>query len=102
MYIHRPAVSVAISNTILVYIYPTLTHFVGGAVPPPLSATDAASAASAALRLLAMPRCTTAYHAPPESAIARPRMACHDFASPKKIMLITTTTTCAPPSGNDR
>ena len=42
-----------------------------------------------------MPLCTAPYHAPPERAMARPRMACHDFASPMKTMLIDTTTTCA-------
>ena len=53
----------------------------------------AASAACTVLRLLAMPRCTNPYHAPPEIAIVRPRMASPDLASPMKMMLIATTTT---------
>ena len=59
----------------------------------PLSA-GAASAAWTVLRLLlAMPRCTTPYHTPPEIAMVSPRMASHDLASPMKMMLIATTTT---------
>ena len=77
---------------------PLSTHLLlaWGALPLVLLRPSSAGAASAAwtiLRLLAMPRCTNPYHAPPEIAIVRPVMASHDLASPMKMMLIATTTT---------
>ena len=81
-------------TTIDYAVVPRNTHLLPSEALTLVLSAGAASAAWTVLRLLlAMPRCTSPYHAPPEIAMVSPRMASHDLASPMKMMLIATTTT---------